>query len=77
MFSVADLDTKDDTVEVFASQFFSQKLTLHSIQKGPEPKVVFRRTIDDQCGASFSSILADLRFSHEENQTGTRRVVDW
>ena len=77
MFSVADLDTTDDTIEVFASQFFSQKLTLHSIQKGLEPKVVFRRTIDGQCGASFSSILADLRCSHEEELDHTRKVVDW
>eukprot|EP00581_Thalassiosira_minuscula_P018175 CAMPEP_0183715222 /NCGR_PEP_ID=MMETSP0737-20130205/9543_1 /TAXON_ID=385413 /ORGANISM="Thalassiosira miniscula, Strain CCMP1093" /LENGTH=868 /DNA_ID=CAMNT_0025944311 /DNA_START=383 /DNA_END=2986 /DNA_ORIENTATION=- len=60
MFSVADLDPADDTIEVIASQFFGEKLSLHSLQRGPEPKIVFSRTIDDQCGAAFSSVLADL-----------------
>lgn len=60
MFSVADLDSSDDTIEVIASQFFSKKLTLHSLKIGPDPKIVFERTIDDRCGAAFSSILADL-----------------
>lgn len=60
MFSVADLDPQDDTIEVIASQFFSKKLSLHSIQLGLEPKVTFRRVIDDRCGAAFSSVLADL-----------------
>ena len=77
MFSVADLDTDDDTIEVFASQFFSKKLTLHSIQKGPEPKVIFRRTIDDQCGSAFSSILADLRCSTDDQADKGRTVIDW
>ncbi|KAL3801406.1 hypothetical protein HJC23_007016 [Cyclotella cryptica] len=60
MFSVADLDPNDDTVEVIASQFFSKKLSLHSIRIGHNPKVTFRRVIDDRCGAAFSSVLADL-----------------
>lgn len=60
MFSVADLDSSDDTIEIIASQFFSKKLTLHSLKIGPDPKIVFQRTIDDRCGAAFSSILADL-----------------
>ncbi|KAK1738945.1 hypothetical protein QTG54_010261 [Skeletonema marinoi] len=60
MFSVADLDPQDDTIEVIASQFFSKKLSLHSIKLGLEPKVTFRRVIDDRCGAAFSSVLADL-----------------
>jgi hypothetical protein len=60
MFSVADLDPSDDTVEIIASQFFSKKVTLHSLRIGLEPKIVFRRTIDDRCGAAFSSVLADL-----------------
>lgn len=74
MFSVADLDTSDDTIEVIASQFFSKKLTLHSIQRGPEPKVVFRRTLDGRCGSSFSSIFANLDASAEPDTT--RIVVD-
>jgi hypothetical protein len=73
MFSVADMDTTDDTVEVFASQFFSRKLTLHSIRRGLEPKVVFRRVLDERCGASFSSILANLDW---KNNIITRKVVD-
>jgi hypothetical protein len=60
MFSVADLDPQDDTIEVIASQFFSKKLSLHSIKLGLDPKVTFRRVIDDRCGAAFSSVLADL-----------------
>lgn len=60
MFSVADLDPKDETVEVIASQFFSKKLSLHSIKLGLDPKVTFRRVIDDRCGSAFSSVLADL-----------------
>ncbi len=73
MFSVADMDTSDDTIEVFASQFFNKKLTLHSIQRGSKPKVVFRRTLDDRCGASFSSILANLDAS---NNFPSRKVLD-
>lgn len=63
----------DDTVEVFASQFFSKKLTMHSIQRGMKPKIVFSRTIDSRCGASFSSILANLDTT---STIATRRVVD-
>ncbi len=69
----------DDTIEVFASQFFSKKLTMHSIRRGVEPAIVFSRTIDNRCGASFSSILANLDMtnatSHPINSS-TRRVVD-
>ena len=75
MFSVADLDTTDDTIEIIASQFFNRKLTLHSIRRGPEPKVVFRRTLDDRCGASFSSILADLNGVCDAEPTA-RAVID-
>jgi len=60
MFSVADLDPLDDTIEIIASQFFSKKLSLHSLKIGSDPRIVFRRTIDDRCGAAFSSLLADL-----------------
>ena len=60
MFSVADLDADDDTVEIIASQFFGKRLTLHSLQIGVDPKIVFRRVIDHGCGSAFSSVLADL-----------------
>jgi hypothetical protein len=71
MFSVADMDTTDDTVEIFASRFFDRKVTMHSIQRGPEPRVVFERTIDDNCGTAFSSILANL----DSSQSDTNRIV--
>lgn len=77
MFNVADLDPTDDTVEVISSQFFSKKLSMHSIRLGPNPKVVFRRVIDDRCGSAFSSILADLDGSKMKEQYNTSpRVVD-
>ena len=60
MFIVADLDPSDDTVEVIASQFFSRKVSIHSLRFGLKPKIVFHRTIDDQCGKAFSSVLANL-----------------
>ena len=77
MFNVADLDPTDDTVEVLASQFFSKKISMHSIRIGPEPKIVFRRLIDDRCGSAFSSILANLDGSKMKEQHNTSpRVVD-
>jgi hypothetical protein len=66
MFNVADMDTTDDTIEVISSQFFDKKVTLHSIKRGPKPRVTFARVIDDRCGAAFGGILADLR----ENPSG-------
>jgi hypothetical protein len=60
MFSVADLDPSDTTIEIIASQFFSKKISLHSLKIGPDPQVVFSRIIDERCGAAFSSVLADL-----------------
>ncbi|KAL7545461.1 hypothetical protein ACHAWF_008811 [Thalassiosira exigua] len=60
MFSVADLDQTDDTIEVISSQFFTKKVSLHSIKLGPRPEIVFNRIIDDRCGHAFSSVLADL-----------------
>ena len=72
MFSIADLDTTDDTIEVIASQFFSRCLTLHSIQRGPQPKVSFRRTLDDSCGSAFCTVLADL----DRVEYPTRCIID-
>jgi len=74
MFSVADFDTSDDTIEVIASQFFKKKITLHSIRKGLEPLVVFSRTLDDRCGSSFSSICANLDVG--VGSSATRMVID-
>jgi len=74
MFSVADLDTTDDTIEVIASQFFNKKISLHSIKRGIEPRVVFSRKIDDLCGSPFSSIFANLDGKVESSTT--QRVVD-
>jgi len=66
MFSVADLDPQDNTIEVIASQFFGKKLSLHSIKVGHKPKVIFRRTLDDMCGATFSSVLTQLTSDPKE-----------
>jgi hypothetical protein len=60
MFNIADMDTKDDTIEVIASQFFDKKVTLHSIKRDAKPHVSFSRIIDDRCGAAFGGILANL-----------------
>lgn len=75
MFAVADLDTEDDTIEVIASRFFDKKVSLCSIQRGPSPKVTFRRTIDDKCGSAFASILADLDCDGSRNNV-ERIVID-
>ena len=75
MFSVADLDPLDDTIEIIASQFFSKKLSLHSLKIGSDPKIVFRRTIDDRCGAAFSSLLADLDGLATLDQTSNQPTV--
>lgn len=59
-FAVADMDPNDDTIEILASQFFDEKVTLHSIRRGITPKVTFSRVIDDKPGAAFGGILVDL-----------------
>lgn len=59
-FAVADMDPSDDTIEILASQFFDEKVTLHSIRRGEVPEVTFSRVIDDQPGAAFGGILVDL-----------------
>ena len=59
-FAVADMDPNDDTIEILASQFFDEKVTLHSIRRGATPEVIFSRVIDDKPGAAFGGILVDL-----------------
>lgn len=73
MFAVADLDPKDDTIEVLASQFFDKKVTLHSIRRGAKPQVTFDRVIDDRCGAAYGGILADLDAGTGRSQ---QQVID-
>jgi len=75
MFSIADMDSTDNTVEVFASHFFDRKLTMHSIERGDEPRIVFEQTIDNNCGAAFGCILANLNPADEYNNNG-RMVID-
>jgi hypothetical protein len=67
MFNVVDMDPTDDSVEIIASQFFGEKVTLHSIQRGETPQVTFRRTIDRKCGKAFGCIVADLDHSHGQH----------
>jgi len=81
MFSVADLNTSDESIEVIASQFFGKCVSLHSIQLGNKhndymPQVIFRRVLDDSCGSSFSSILAKLEDTGCEDERLQRVVVD-
>ena len=54
------MDPSDDCVEVIASQFFDESVRLYSIQRGPNPCVVWDRDLDTQCGAPFASVLTDL-----------------
>lgn len=66
MFEVVDLDPEDDTVEVFAAEFFSRRLTLHRVQKGDHrtgrlPRVLTSEVLDDTLGPAYSVVLADLR----------------
>ncbi|KAL3909505.1 MAG: hypothetical protein SGILL_008064, partial [Bacillariaceae sp.] len=76
MFAVADMDPSDDTIEVLASEFFDKKVSLHSIQKGPVPRVTFSRDIDTQCGAAFGGTLADLNPTRTSHSDGLPRVID-
>jgi hypothetical protein len=76
MFSVADLDTEDDTIEVISSQFFGKRVTVHSIRRGPRPRISFERIIDNRCGSAFGSILADLDGCADSSRQQHRRVVD-
>lgn len=74
MFAVADLDPNDGCIEVIASEFFSERVVVYSIQQGPEPKVVFRRVIDEDCGRAYACILADLDPTNREEYP--QRVID-
>jgi len=80
MFSVVDMDATDDTVEVISSQFFGEKVSLHSIQRGPIPKIAFQRTIDEKCGKAFGCIVADLLEETTADKDSlafkSRRVID-
>jgi hypothetical protein len=75
MFCVADMDTSDETVEVISSQFFAKRVVLQSIRRGPRPEIVFRRVIDDDCGAAFGCILADLDGGSSSTLSYSRRSV--
>jgi hypothetical protein len=76
MFSVADMDPTDDTIEVISSQFFDKKVTLHSIRRCLKPRVSFARVIDDRCGAAFGGILADLTENSSRDRTQGPIVLD-
>ena len=76
-FAVADMNPDDDTIEVLASQFFDEKVSLHSIKRGATPEVTFSRVIDDKPGAAFGGILADLDpvSSSDQSSTAHRPLV--
>jgi hypothetical protein len=75
MFNVVDMDESDDTIEVISSQFFGEKVMLHSIQRGETPKVTFKRTIDKMCGKAFGCIVADLDVTGRTSTSVTNRCV--
>ena len=63
MFEVVDLDRTDDTVEVFAAEFFAQRLTMHSLKwdsSKNQPAVVQREVLDDSLGQAYSVAIGDL-----------------
>lgn len=76
MFNVVDMDPNDDSIEVIASQFFGEKVTLHSIRRGQTPQMTFKRTIDRKCGKAFGCIVADLDVNNNKNESGTHCVID-
>eukprot|EP00546_Thalassionema_frauenfeldii_P020926 CAMPEP_0178902422 /NCGR_PEP_ID=MMETSP0786-20121207/4592_1 /TAXON_ID=186022 /ORGANISM="Thalassionema frauenfeldii, Strain CCMP 1798" /LENGTH=673 /DNA_ID=CAMNT_0020573679 /DNA_START=270 /DNA_END=2291 /DNA_ORIENTATION=+ len=77
MFSIADMDTADDTIEVFASHFFDRKVMLYSIRRGPKPEIVFERSIDEKCGAAFGCTLANLNIPNKEyHEPNGRMTID-
>ena len=64
-FSVADLDAEDGTIEVIASHFLGECVSLHFIKLGKEtnnhiPRLLFCQVLDDNCGTLFRSLLANL-----------------
>eukprot|EP00288_Rhodomonas_lens_P019088 CAMPEP_0177715440 /NCGR_PEP_ID=MMETSP0484_2-20121128/13994_1 /TAXON_ID=354590 /ORGANISM="Rhodomonas lens, Strain RHODO" /LENGTH=599 /DNA_ID=CAMNT_0019227437 /DNA_START=321 /DNA_END=2116 /DNA_ORIENTATION=- len=63
MFEVVDLDESDSTVEIFAAEFFAQRLTLHSLawdERTKAPKVVQRDVLDDTLGQAYCVAVGDL-----------------
>ena len=55
MFSVADLDAEDGTIEVIASHFLGKCVSLHSTKLGKEtnnhiPRLLFCQVLDDNAG---------------------------
>ena len=71
LFSLVDLDETDDTIEVLASEFFGERVTLLSIERGEEPRVVRHRVIDDECGKAFGSLI----LHHEDDGDNKRLLV--
>lgn len=78
------MDTSDTSIEVIACQFFGRKLTIHSIDINADklPKVIYRRILDDRCGASYAATVAQLQSegyerseSDDHNRQQTRPVV--
>ena len=64
MFEVLDLDPDDQTLEIFAAEFFGRKLTMHSIMwddRRNSPVVVERQVIDENLGQAYSVTVADLQ----------------
>jgi hypothetical protein len=68
MFEVVDLDPTDSTVEIMCAEFFSKRLTMHSVNWGDAVEEIPARVmrswvLDDRCGPAYSIRVADLKGS--------------
>eukprot|EP00752_Nemacystus_decipiens_P014828 g13201.t1 len=67
MFEVVDLDPDDSTVQVICAEFFSGRVTMHSLWGGgslpgsSRPSVTESWVLDDNAGPAYSITAADLR----------------
>ncbi len=63
MFTVVDLDPDDTTTEVFAAEFFTERLTLHSVAWSSlrgAPVVLRSKVIDALLGPAYAVAMADI-----------------
>lgn len=76
MFAVADMNPKDNTIEVISSQFFGKQVVIQSIERGSSPRVIFERVIDADCSHAFSTVLANIDDSNSGSDHKPRIIHD-
>ena len=60
-FIVDRLTKKDDIIHIISCEFFSKRMMLTEMKIGiPEPKINFRRIIDDKIGDAYHSEIVDI-----------------